>query len=227
MASVQYGALITALKGNIGGQTFQDGNVSKVLRNKGYRKGKKSTLRQTVTARLISQVVRWRLISQSDRNAWGAASGDWPFTDKFGNTYYGSGYQYFSACNIANVSIGETPLNTPPAPISIETITPSAPTLQTGVEADWNITTTTTQPQIVQCYASAPMSPGRSGDNVAYKYIGQFDSSLADQLVDNTVYQSLFGWPPADSLVMFKMVVRVIGFPRAAQTVIQRCIVIS
>lgn len=225
MASVQYGALITALKGNVGGSTFQNGNIAKVLRNKGYRAGKSSTIRQTVVGRLISQTTRWRSLTDVERAAWASASGDWPFTDKYGNTYYGSGYQMFSAYNIALVSMGEAVVDTPVAAPTVEPVVPADPDFTANTEVVWNIDNTTTASQIVQCYASAPMSQGKSGGNVPYKYIGSFDSSSADQLVDTTVYPSLFGWAPVGSLVMMKMVVRDIAFPRAFQTIVQRNIV--
>ena len=225
MAQVQYGVIITELKGAIGGSVFQAGNNTKVFRNKGYRKGKSSTIRQAVVARMVGQTSRWRALSDIQREAWQSARTGWAFTDKYGNSYYGSGYQFFVAFNTAMVSIGEPAVDVPNVTVEYETIVPTAPTFVFQTELDWNIDTLTTGSQIVQCYASAPMSPGISGDNAKYKYIGQFDSSLADQFNDTTIYRNLFGWAPVGSLVMFKMVIRPATYPRAQQTIIQRCIV--
>ena len=225
MASVQYGVIITELKGAIGGSVFQAGNTAKVFRNKGYRKGISSVIRQAVVARMVSQTSRWRALTDMQRTAWDSATEGWAFTDKYGNSYFGSGYQFFVAFNTARLSIGQAVVDTPNVTVAYESITPSAPAFVFQTELDFNIDTTTTASQIVQCYASAPMSPGISGDNAKYKFIGQFNSSLADQLVDNSVYASLFGWAPVGSLVMIKMVIRPLTYPRAQQTVIQRCIV--
>lgn len=227
MAVVKYGTIVTELKGSIAGQVFQAGNKCKVLRNKGYRAGTRSVARQAVTSRLSVQTTRWRSLSDSERSAWLAANTDWPFTDKYGDTYYGSGFQYFTACNIALVSIQQMTVDAPPTPVSYEAITPSAGEVNTSNECVFNIDATTTLSQTIQCYATAPMSQGNSGNNVRYYYIGNFNSSTADQLVDTTVYVSLFGTPPVGALVMLKMVVRPVAFPRIAQTVIQRVTVTS
>ncbi len=118
MARVQYGVIVTSLKGNIGGQTFQNGNTAKVLRSKGYRKGSLSVKRKAQNLNIISSASAWRTIFQSDRELWATARTNWPFKDKFGNTYYGSGYQMYVAYNTALKLLGFPSVTDPDVPLS-------------------------------------------------------------------------------------------------------------
>ena len=225
MARVQYGALVTELKGSIAGSVFQGGNNSLVLRNKGYRKGTSSLLRTAANAGLIAQATRWRSLTAGQRATWEAMVANWPFIDSFGNSYIGTGYQVFNAYNSALVRMGELVVNTPSIP---GVFTPLV-----GVDCGWALSSsysvgfggTTPNSQIINVFASAPMSPGRNTNNLKWKYVSQENSQLTDESNGPGEYVNIFGLPPVGAQVAFRVDVRAVDFPKLNQSVITSCIV--
>lgn len=99
MAIVKYGALITEIKGKVGGQVFQNGNAGFVLRNKNSRPGAASVSRLNATNGMSAISSSWRALSDAQRLAWSAATENWLFLNRYGESYQGSGYQMFCAYN--------------------------------------------------------------------------------------------------------------------------------
>ncbi len=116
MATVQYGSLITQLKGKVAGHVFQKGNNVNILRTKGATKNS-TTSRKTIALLALAGVTSgWRNLTRTNKLLWTTAASTWPFTDKYGNIYYGSGYQMYVAYNNNLLSIGQSKVLTPAAP---------------------------------------------------------------------------------------------------------------
>jgi len=226
MARVQYGAIVTDLKGSIGGQVFQGGNVSKVLRNKGYRKGTSSELRQAACSRLVSQTMRWRSLTAAQRTSWAGVASSWAFLDKFGNTYYGSAYQVFTAYNLGLITIGLPVANVPLVPLTGEIVDFIAPDWDGSNTLVINWGTITTVEQTVQVFATSGVSPGRNIASGRYKMIGQEGSNAADQYLAGAAYTDAWGTPAVGSQVNIMLKVRINNWPRVFQTVYQSVIVL-
>jgi len=99
MASVQYGSVVTQLKGSLGGTTYQSNRNGFSARNKPLPRNPKSrsqSLGRGVIARFSQQ---WRLLSQPDRDSWDVVAPDWPAVDKFGNPVTLSGFNVFIKAN--------------------------------------------------------------------------------------------------------------------------------
>jgi len=213
MARVQYGSIITSLKGNIAGQTFQDGNVSKVLRNKGYRKGSTSPRRQAQNTSLMRVTSSWRGLTQGDRDNWNESAINWPFKDKFGNTYYGTGYQKYVAESVALIGLGFPLIEEPDMPNSAQDPGTFSLALSafTSFIVSWSGTTDTDM--FLQIFASPPLSAGRNSNNVKKKLIKVFNmngSSSYDFLSD---YQAVYADAPGLSKVVVKLQIRTQQFP--------------
>jgi hypothetical protein len=213
MARVQYGAIVTALKGNIGGQTFQNGNVSKVLRNKGYRAGGSSLAKSAQKQHLMGATSHWRTLSIANRLAWVTASGTWPFKDKFGNTYYSKGYQMYVAYSAALLKLGFPLDAVPNAPLSADD--PGAISIgtwdNTNMFIDW--VNVPAQDQFMEIFVTAPMSVGRSGNNVRYKYLATYNMIGSNQIDIWGDYAPVYGAVAAGNLIMVKLQIRVQQFP--------------
>lgn len=218
MARVQYGALITALKGNIGGQTFQGGNVSSVMRNKGYTKGNTTSYRRRAIDGITAQANAWRDLTDLERAAWASASGTWAFTDKFGNVYYGSGYQLFVAWNSALASMGFATVTAPSAPETLETISfdPITWSLSGGFILEWGTSTAITQ--MMQVYASPCMSAGRNDFHKPTKQIVLLDANDGHNYDMAADYQNVYGQGLVGSRIIVTINVRGQVFPRIYQT---------
>ncbi|HUD44480.1 MAG TPA: hypothetical protein VMR41_02990 [Patescibacteria group bacterium] len=213
MASVQYGSIITGMKGNIGGQTFQNGNVAKVLRNKGYRKGTTSQTRQIQLTSLATVTSSWRAVGINNQGLWRASTGNWPFKDKFGNTYYGSGYQKYVAQNIALINLGFPIVVAPDTPLSADAPGTFSTAFTVGGSLLINWANTPTQDQFIQVFCSAPLSAGRNGKHVKLVAVGLFNMIGVTSCDITSNYEGFFGAPPAGCGISVKVQVRTQQFP--------------
>jgi len=215
---VQYGSIITELKGKVGGQVFQGGNNSKVLRNQGYKAGNTSSNRRNAINAITSQAATWRSLTDLDRAAWSSITDTWVFTDKFGNTYYGSGYQVFVAWNSALINMGFPPVTAPSPPELLEIITFEQQTwsLSGSFIIEWN--TSTADTQIMQVFVSPPLSAGRNNFHKRSKIIATLDASDGHNYDVKSDYQIAYGQPTVGSRVVLTIQVRGQNFPHIFQT---------
>jgi len=100
MASIQYGSMITGLKGSVHGTTFQGGYASQVLRGKTrFKTNFTRALVVKSNATLHNQMAyisqSWRGLSPTVQGAYASAAPSFPFIDKWGNSYTPSAFQLF------------------------------------------------------------------------------------------------------------------------------------
>ena len=119
MASVQYGAMITSLKGRVGGQNYQSGLASDVLRNiaprrKQYNSQQVSNYTKNNRASLTYVAQLWRTLSLAQQAAFAAVTASFPRNNKFGTPYVPSAYQLFVEMNLGLLSQGAAYSITPP-----------------------------------------------------------------------------------------------------------------
>ena len=208
MASVKYGAIITELKGKVGGQVFQGGNVGYVLRNKGYTPGISSTVRQVANSNLIANTKGWRNLTLVQQNDFNSRSVDWPFTDKYGNTYTGSGYQFFNALNTNLFNVAGTRATSVPVLTSATnygTFTGSW-SLAGNLRISW--TSATIPADIITFFGSPSISAGRNGGNAPYKFIYNLASTGDTHYDLQLLYQTIASLPAVGSVVMIKVITR-------------------
>jgi len=125
MALVQYGSIITEIKGKIGGSTFQSCRGGFMLKNKGRNPQSGTGLNWRSAGGIIdygeahrlafvSTTKNWSKLTDAERATWSSLVGVWQFINKFGNVYNGSPYQIFTACNINRATLGLPQLNVAP-----------------------------------------------------------------------------------------------------------------
>ena len=100
MASVQYGATVTALAGRVGGQNFQRGLASPVLRNISTKRhyGSVTPVGNKIKSirGLFAYVTQsWRSLTLAQQGDWSDVASDFPRKNKWGATYTPSAYQLF------------------------------------------------------------------------------------------------------------------------------------
>lgn len=183
MARAKYGAIITEIKGKIGGTVFQGSRSGGVIKNKPNNKSSSGSGKLTkadagrlfLPQRTISTLAsNWRLLSVSDQLAWNTSAPLYPFTDKYGQPYTGSGYQLYMSINSNLLLIGADPLDIPPAPSDIEPTPPF--TIDWTTPGSVIIDTPSPVPAnyVLQLYATPCMSLGRKPSNGDYKLIALF-----------------------------------------------------
>lgn len=152
-ATVKLSALVTDIKGKVGGSVFQGSKTGTTLKNKpsgnfvksiAWTQGNPITAAvwdnsqslaldlspgltapdgsqspQTVTytaQRTLRQITKfWQTLSPSDRAAWDAAAINFPFKNRYGQSYTGSGFQVFTSINSKLFPLNVAPQTLPPS----------------------------------------------------------------------------------------------------------------
>ena len=203
------------LKGKMGGTVFQQGNITAIIRLKGYRKGAPSPSRAAATAAITQLSTNWKIVVATDLDAWKTAASLYPFVNKFGVTYYASAYQCYIAYNRWILATGAPAYLTPVAPVVPINENPfligvtSLPNFQLDWAADPGVD------QFVFLYATSPCSPGRNSNNPKLKLITFTNMNGATSLPFYDAYVAVFGTPPVGQQIIVKVVTvpKTYGFP--------------
>lgn len=95
MATIKFGAIVTDMRGKLGGHVFQKGNQSRVMKTKASPRQNKTSLRNS--QQIILETVRsqWRGLTDAGRLEWSAASSPLSFPSVFNDKIILSGYQLY------------------------------------------------------------------------------------------------------------------------------------
>lgn len=216
MASVKYGAMITELKGKVGGQAFQGGNVGYVLRNIHYTSRSAFPRRQRVNYWLAQLAYTWRSLTSGNKAAWTAIAAAWTFTDRYGNTYEGSAFQIYMSYNGLRLSLGLAAVTTPSA-----LVTPTNPgvisvaiSLPSDYDLIWSNTGSTND--YVVLFASAPGSPGSTLTGAKMVQLGSWSINGLLFIDFQSEYEAEFGIPQVGAAVRLMGYFRDGRYPRNA-----------
>lgn len=95
MANIKLGAIISDIKGSIGGSTFQRSQGGLTLKGKSTQ-SKTSTMNQQFIQANIARLTQvWKTLSFADQQSWGAAAQFYGVKQKYNTDKSLSGFQYF------------------------------------------------------------------------------------------------------------------------------------
>ena len=100
MARITYGAIVTEIRGSVGGTTFQRSGYGFSVKNKPNQVRLMSEGQRAIRAAMSFIAQSWRNLSQSNRNAWISWASTHPFSSKHNTTSYLTGYSYFVRFNV-------------------------------------------------------------------------------------------------------------------------------
>jgi hypothetical protein len=118
MARVQYGSIITDIKGSIGGLTFQSSGNGKIVRQRPYQRKQPNAAQSTYNNEFLGVTSYWRLLSGANKDAWAVFAADNNFTDRWGSVKTLTGYQWFHLCNNNRALMGLNYLQSPVTPMA-------------------------------------------------------------------------------------------------------------
>lgn len=213
MARVQYGTIVTEIKGKNQGHVFQGGNVGFVLRSKGYTKGIGSNTRKAANNVLASNASRWRDLTDGQRAQWSALAPDWLFYNKFGAAYQGSGFQIFcsytgNAQQLLNFGV------TAPNPVASPT-DPGTMSVESFNDGTLNVAWVTgfVAPTWITVFAAAPMSAGRNTNHPRVKFIARFEGNGDMALDIYAAFVAMYGVPQLGQRIVVTVKVFNFNFP--------------
>ena len=192
MALIKLGAAITGISGKVGGQTFGQGRSGTYLRNTGKSSASISPSRSNTLFNMSFVAMQWRTLTDAQRTAWNAATVNFPYINRLGETKQYSGYNLFGKFNGNLKSLGETLLLTPPTPYSFSNIE------GLGITFTFNqfkpIADATDLNSIYSLFMSPPTSQGVSGAYENMKLIINLAANFgAGEAVINTEIEAVYG----------------------------------
>lgn len=209
MATVKFSGLITDLKGKIGGTSFQGSKVGTTLKSISYRRNG-SKLTKADAGRVVNQksliahlASTWRTLSNANRDSWNTGAVNYPFTNKYGDAYTGSGYQVFMHLNAGLELFGVGANNACPTPQTVDT------SAITGVTKDGTADMTLTLGAAIpgnsylQVWATGLKAPGASPSKSEYKLINNYDSEAGASINIQDDWEEVFGTQGTGGYVFF------------------------
>lgn len=118
MATIKFGAIVTDMRGKLGGHVFQKGNQSRVMKTNVKSRKTLSSFNQATQLRVNDVIGRYNALSYANKLAWSNAAKEYNFKNRFGDTVQYTGRQLFLYLNnnllSANLSVITTPTNLNP-----------------------------------------------------------------------------------------------------------------
>lgn len=114
MARILFGPLVTAVKGSIGGTTFQGNPSGQIIRSRPHT-SKSSTSKQQSTHQSVNLFLSsWFNLTQTVRNEWNDYAALWPKINKFGQSKILTGWNWYFSVNFWRNAIGVDWFVSPP-----------------------------------------------------------------------------------------------------------------
>lgn len=113
MASIKMGAIVTDIRGKLGGHVFQKGNQSRVMRT-GRKTPKRITELNTLTQnRVNARISGYNALSDANKAIWNSVANQHTFKNRFGDTVLYTGRQLYlylnnnlSRAGLSNITSG-------------------------------------------------------------------------------------------------------------------------
>jgi len=224
MAIIKLGTIVVGIRGTLGGVTYS-ANASGTYAKQWKYPRRPAHPRQTNIQNTLTRIPdAWRNLTAGQRADWEtfAADAAQELTNALGETYFISGFQWFTKINMWALSIGFTIRSTPPTGGK-----PSAPSLTAAVIStgptsctitytgspfgatdsivvfcqNWPTTTANT-PAGTAKRASATFNPGASPYTFTTGYVTRFGTPQVGQRVFCTVYNQSGGGYRSDGTLL-------------------------
>ena len=207
MARIKFGMMMTDARGKLGGHVFTKAKSGATIRTKVTPLNPKTSAQSEARSALGANSQAWRILSETQRLAWNSAAQEVSKTNAFGDTYFPSGKNYFTAVNNNIRNVGGEVLVSPPALVEVPGLT--------SVEVDFDLLAEQLDiapnfignsiDVVLVCNATSGQSAGRYNFSGKYR---KFDGYALTGLPQNTAiydaYVSKFGVPSAGQKVSFE-----------------------
>lgn len=210
MARILTTAFIADIRNSVAGTTFSKGRYGNYCKAK--TSGSKQNSQYQNAWRNIQATVAgiWKQISESQRQGWVDASSNFPQVDKFGSTFYLSGFSLYQQLNL-NLQLGANArIDDAPAPQDVEAILDYAVSVTWDMDAEiWSIVIFAAAPVSsgttrIMIYATQPGSPGQMAIGKTVYFVQSGASAVEEHDVSES-FNTFFGVPGAGQKVFFSM----------------------
>ena len=115
MALIKLGGIVTQISGKMGGTSFGTSASGSYAKNSGRPRKSITLLQQSKMSLMGTTAQAWRALTVEQRDAYNAASPEYPYLNRVGDTKYYSGYAIFGQLrnNGASVGLSSLPIALP------------------------------------------------------------------------------------------------------------------
>jgi len=203
---IKWGSLVTDGRGKVGGHVASRNRSGAYIRTKVTPVNPNTSAQQAVKSILATLSQNWRSLTQTQRDAWDAAVGDFATTNIFGDLVNPTGKNLYTRLNANILSIGESVISVPPALAAVLSMPVASVTVAVGA-GTYEVAYTAADATIAaQVWATPPVSPGKSFVKNLYRQIGVVDGAAVSPLDFSTDYLAKFGASQAGQKVFVKLV---------------------
>lgn len=171
-------ALISGLKGKLGGTVFQM-NASRIYARTNASSNKPNS-QHWQTQKMVMAFVSssWRTLVPAKRLAWNSVKGSWPSYDKYGNPRTPSGYEVFCKVNMTSLANGGRLIKDAFSPSPLEVNFFEYVPLVTSSAFNLFFRDAGSGLQFYQIYVAPPTSIGAEPSKPAFCSMGIFPNNL-------------------------------------------------
>ena len=198
---LKFGAIVTDGRGKLGGHVLAKNRSGNYMRTKVTPVNPQTTYQQAQRSALGTLSSGWSGLTDSQRNAWNAAVGDFQKTDIFGDLRSPTGKNLYTALNRNLLNSGESIINTPPSPDTIPSISIASAVYDLTAGTLTITTVGDTTSAFVQLWATPSLSAGTSFIKDKIRLLETVAGGSAITPDASTAYEARFGEPIAGANV--------------------------
>ena len=202
MALIKFGALITDFSGKVGGTIFSKNRGGSYAKNRVVPNNPATARQSIVRGRFGSLSSQWRALEQSERDSFSNTAGNFPKTNRIGDTIQLAGNALFVSLNAALLAVNRPIITIAPTPVGVTEYNPTGfSATDGGVNTSLTVTAVPIDSALqssmrIQIFATAPVSAGISNLNSKFRQIGFSDTDgLVAGLDIGDQYTAIFGPP--------------------------------
>lgn len=99
MASIKMGAIVTDIRGTLGGHVFQKGNQSRVMKTYSSPRQAPTFIKDNTQGFINNSISLWKTLSRVQKQQWNSLGSSFRFKNRFGDSAQYTGYQFFLSIN--------------------------------------------------------------------------------------------------------------------------------
>lgn len=212
MAIIQFGDIITGMRGKVGGALYGNSPAGFTKRNKPVPIQPISAARTSVRSRFSYLQGLWKTLTDAQRTAWQAATINFPRVNSLGITYYLTGINLFCYCNMGQLYIGQPVILDPPAPWSFEEYSYGVQSISVGsMDFEYNFIFTASLGLAFDTWATPSISPGISSPRNNFIRLGSYPDTTTMPYNIWGLYVAKIGVPLIGQKVWLRTTPTVVG----------------